>query len=227
MMVSLPFFSEPVSADGQHIPVVCIENSGCFLQTVAALQSGQPEENNIVFSENYIPFSFAKYGFFLTDYVHYFLPPALVKKLYAHIETICQTDMAEEAFAVKQAVISFLDTLNGHLDYAFLFEEDCPITGILKMQSFLPDFQGDQPIETLLNFLILLCELQPLRCCVLLHLHQYFTEEQLQPFFREIVMRHIPLILLEGTTPFIPSAYEKRWILDRDLCEILAPDRGV
>lgn len=227
MMVSFPFFSEPIAFGEEYIPVVCIENPSCLLHTIRALQSGQPEEYNVVFSERYTPFSFAKYGFFLTDYTAYSLPAPLVKKLYAHIETVCQADMTEEAYAVRKAVLTFLDKLNEQLDYGFAFEEDFSVTEILKMQKFLPDLQGEEPVEMLLDFLILLCRLQPLRCCVLLHLHQYFSEQQLLPFFREVIMRHIPLVLLEGSVSFSQSCCEKKYILDKDLCEILEPNSRV
>lgn len=221
MMISFPFLTEPIHFSSEQIPVLCLENQLTFRKTVSALYSEVPEENDIIFSENYEPFPYKNHVQFITDYCSFHISSSFLKKLYTNFSAFCVTDLAEETAYLEQTVFNFLDKINAHYDFDFSYNEDFCLPEFFKSQSFLPDFNTESSLENLLSYILIFQKYCPMRCFILLNLHQYFSESELEPFFKELLYRKIPLLLIESGVHFEKASQEKLYILDKDLCEIL------
>ena len=48
-----------------------------------------------------------------------------------------------------------------------------------------------------------------------------FSENELEPFYKELIGRKIRILNVESVTDFAPSQFEKLSVIDEDLCEIV------
>ena len=114
-----------------------------------------------------------------------------------------------------------MDLIASNYDYDFSYNLDVNLSDIFKMQSLKPNISDENWLESLLDFLLLIKKYTSTKIFVLLNLHSYFSESEIEIFYQEIIYSHIPLLVLEGSYNFNKSKYENVRVIDSDLCEII------
>ena len=76
-------------------------------------------------------------------------------------------------------------------------------------------------LENLINYIKFIQNYTPVKCFILLNIHLYLSNEELELFYRDIINNHIKLLVLENYKFFDRHSFEKIIILDKDLCEIV------
>lgn len=220
IMVSFGFLSEPIRLDENRIAVLAVENKVCFRNLVQKLQE-EREEQTIVFSEDNQPFGKKEHVKMITDYCDFDFPTVWYKKLYSELAGFCQTEMKEKTAQMSHTVLTFLDELNENFDFDFSYDLEVDLGALFKMQHFEPEQDKNEVMNRLLDHVLLLQKYMPIKCFVFLNLHVFFTAEELEMFFSEMLRRNIPILAIESSIPQERCKSEKWTILDNDLCEII------
>ena len=211
------FFSKPVTfASG--VPVVCIEHKSTFAETVGFFENGESTLKAPVFSKNYEPIENKKI-LFISNFFGLSFSAAFYKKMYSDMQKMCFECFLEEVTALNSQTVSLLEKITEKYDFDFTFDDTLDVTSVFKAQSLKADFESNNKLEQLLNYIILTQKYAPVNCFVLLNMHLFFTEEELALFYEEMQNRNIHILLIEAVC-FKKIANEKYYILDKEYCEI-------
>lgn len=221
MMVSFEFLSEPVRISSDKISVLYIENQKLYRNTVASFYDCCPEESNIVFSENFSPIKFKGNICFVPNFFTVDFSSVFMKKIYDDLSEYANTYLFDETVGLKSAVLSFLEKLSSEFDYDFDFKDGLEISDLLKVQNFKPSLSRENLLSTLLDFIILTKKYSKAKCFVLLNLHDFFSLQELELFYKEIKIQNIDILAVESTKRFDTSPSETVYIVDEDMCEII------
>lgn len=59
------------------------------------------------------------------------------------------------------------------------------------------------------------------KCFVLLNLHCFFGENELELIYKELVYQNVEVLIIENVMHNNRLSFEKVYIVDKDLCEIV------
>ena len=221
MMVNFEFLSEPLQLVDGTVNVLCVENQKLFRGIFNAFVNGETEENRIIFSENFEPVKIKGNVCVIDDFFRLTYSNTIIKKLYEQIEKYCNYELQKETTQLKIHIVNYFEQLISAFDYDFEFNYDLSITELLKAVSLKPNTDKSEVIGVLLDYILLVNKYSPPKCFVLLNLHLYFDEEELDLFFKDIINNHIKLLLVENKKAFKTNKCEKVVIYDNDFCEIV------
>ena len=221
MMVNFEFLSEPLQLVDEAVNVLCVENQKLFRGIFNAFVNGETEENRIIFSENFEPVKTKGNVCVIDDFFRLTYSNTIIKKLYEQIEKYCNYELQKETNQLKIHIVNYFEQLISAFDYDFEFNYDLSITELLKAVSLKPNTDKSEVIGVLLDYILLVNKYAPPKCFVLLNLHLYFDEEELDLFFKDIINNHIKLLLVENKKAFKTNKCEKVVIYDNDFCEIV------
>lgn len=221
MRLGCDYLSEPINLSVSFINVLSIENKPIFRKLVKALIKGEPETENFIFSKDYTPMPFKKHICFIKDIFDLSLSSAFLKKLYDDMANFCNNEMLEQTFLFKQAISDFISKITEEFEFDFTFNEDITLQDVFKMQSIRPDVDSENLLEALYEYIVFISKYSGINCFVILGLHQDFSSNELETFYKELICRGIRILDIESSTDFVPCQIEKVTIIDEDLCEII------
>ena len=129
--------------------------------------------------------------------------------------------MIEQTAALKADVLNFLEKLNENFDCDFIFKEELDLADLFKIQCLKPNLENEDLPEKVLEYVKFMKKYTSVKCFVFLNLHSYFTFEELELFFNELVYQNVSVLLIESKKCFENSKREAVYIVDGDLCEIV------
>lgn len=220
MMVSFEFMSKPIDLSKNKISVLCIENHSLYRKTVKNFYDGCIEEKDIVFSENYSKISFKNNVCFISDIFSIDFSGAFMKKIYEDLSEHANTFLTEDTMKIKTNVLCYLEMLSQSYDFDFEFKDELDIIDLMKIQNFKPVVNGNL-LNRLLDFMIVIKKYSTVKCFVLLNIHNCFSADELNQLYKELIYQNINILLIENKKYFVSSQYEKIYIVDEDLCEII------
>ena len=221
MRVSFDFLSEPIKISDEYINVICIENQNVFRNVVSNLHSEEPENLNIIFSENFTPIKFKGSVCFVENVFDLNYSNSVIKKLYEQIEKYCNNFLQSETVTLKTNIINYFDFIVKAFDYDLEYSYDIELSNLFKIQGLKPYTDSNSFLENLINYIKFIQNYTPVKCFILLNIHLYLSNEELELFYRDIINNHIKLLVLENYKFFDRHSFEKIIILDKDLCEIV------
>ena len=219
-MVSFDFLSKTICPDEKKVDVLCIENHNLFRRIYNAFLSGETEENNIVFSENYVPLKFKGNVCFLDDYFRLAYSNSIMKKLYERIEDYCYSEMERETVQLKSHLVGYMEQIVKGFDFDFEFNYEFALPELFKLMNMKPVADNYDVLNALIDYILILNKYAPPKCFVLMNLHLYFSENELDLFYGDMINNHIKLLVIESRTVFKKSINENLIIYDNDFCEI-------
>lgn len=219
--VNFEFLSETLVLDENPITVLCVENNILYRKIFAAFINDTTEENKIVFSENFIPVKSKGNICLIDEYFRLSYSNSLIKKLYAYIEAYCNDELHNELQQLKTQLVNFASMIENGLDYDVDFNDDIGLAEILKLLNIKPAADSNELLETLINYILTVNKYAPPKCFVLINLHMYFSREEIDLFYKDIINNHIRLLVIENKKCFEKSDCEKLIIYDDDFCEII------
>lgn len=221
MMVNFDFLSEPITFSEDKIQVVCIENKRLFRNIYTAFISGELEKNNIVFSNGYIPFESKGNICAIYDYFFLSYSSSIIKKLYEQIENYCNAELLKETLELKTYIVNYMESVVKAFDYDFDFNYEINLVDVFKIMNLTPAVDKAEVLNSLLDYMLIINKYATPKCFVLMNLHLYFTNDEIELFYRDVVDRRTCLLVIENICNFEKSNYENILIYDKDFCEIV------
>lgn len=144
-----------------------------------------------------------------------------MKKLYEQIEKYCNNELQNETIRLKAHMVNFTEMITKNFDYDFEFDYEVNLTEVFKLMNLKPVSDKYEVLHTLIDYILILNKYAPPKCFVLINLHLYFTEDELESFYTDAINNHIRLLVVENKMFFGKNKYENMIIYDSDFCEIV------
>lgn len=221
IMVNFDFLSKPICFEENQVNVLCVENPKLFRNICNSFIRDETEENNIVFSEEFIPFKPKGKICVINDFFGISYSNAIMKKLYEQIEKYCNNELQNETIRLKAHMVNFTEMITKNFDYDFEFDYEVNLTEVFKLMNLKPVSDKYEVLHTLIDYILILNKYAPPKCFVLINLHLYFTEDELESFYTDAINNHIRLLVVENKMFFGKNKYENMIIYDSDFCEIV------
>ncbi len=206
----------------QQVQTIIIENQAFFLKLLTQINEQIEDfDGKCVLSENDSPIPFAKNAEILDRFVPFDINrKPLLTKIATALEKVAM--VAEK----NNKTMRILAQLENYLD-EIAFLSDCSITfpklsvsGIIKSASpELPD-DYDSLGEKILDYMELVREFDRRKLFFTVNLRSYLSDNDAELFMKSVISHGFHLIMLENKE-YGCSEYEKRLIIDSDLCEIV------
>ena len=221
MMVNFDFLSEPIRFDEMKINVLCVENQRLFRRVCDSLINDRTEENKIVFSENYQPYKAKGNVCVIFDYFRLSYSSSVMKKMYEQTEKLCVRELQTETLQLKTHIVKFMESVVQAYDFDFDFNYEINIVDLFKSVDFKPHIENRDVLNVLSDYILILNKYVPQKLFILLNLHLYFSKEELEMFYKDIINNHINLLVIENKMSFNRCLYETLIVYDNDFCEII------
>lgn len=200
---------------------IVLEKQELFYRVLEDLtQQIQGEEGAAVLSEEDKLLSFAKNGEVLSQFVPFDMnKKALLTKITAKLNQLAVT---EQFYERTQELLTewekYLIELSMELIGNFEFSK-ISADSLLKAAGLQIDDQYDNLGEELLDYFELVQEYEGRKLFVLVNLRSYMSDDDMEEFMENVLVRGIQLLMLEGAERKVLQS-EKRYIVDADLCLI-------
>lgn len=221
MRVMLDVLSGPIRLWDHKPTVLCIENKAYFRDFVQVLLEGDTEEHNIVFSENFEPIKYRTQTCLIQNFHDLNFSSAFMKKVYDDMALFCVNEISDESINLQEVIFAFTDLLIQNYDFDFTGRTEFYFQDFFKMMNIKPDFQEQDLLGNLFQYVLLVQKYSPVKLFIFVNLHTYFSEAELNTFFKEMSDRHIRIMDIESNSSFDRNENENITIIDKDLCEII------
>ncbi len=222
MMFVHPEINYLFDTEIQQVQTLVIENQMFFFKLLTQIaEQIDGLDGKCVLSENDTPIPFSKNAEILDRFVPFDINrKPLLTKITSVLE---KTAMIAEHY---EKTMTILTELEKYLD-EIAFSSDCSITfpklsvsGIIKSAS--PELPDDYENlgEKILDYMELVREFDRRKLFFTVNLRSYISDADAELFMKSVISHGFHLIMLENKV-YECSAYEKRLIIDSDLCEII------
>ena len=216
-----PKLETVIEINGSEISTIVIENRNFFfeiLQDIYAQINGEP--GSCVVSENDRPLSFSKCVDLTDSFLSFTLNrKTLQTKIVAALERLAvNSENYMQTAELLSEIEAFINELAAELDCAV----ECGkinAGALLKMAGLTIREDYDNFLERVFDYMELTREFDRDKLFIFVNMRAYFKEDELQAFF-ETVLSHEFKILLIDSVALSKLKYERRLIIDEDLCEI-------
>lgn len=211
----------PLIFEETYVPTLVVENQ-LFLRKIVTDLYSQTKggSGKWVLSKDFVPLDFAK----TVIIVNMGMPfdgdtKLLISKINANLEKL---SMDESHFVATQQLIGTLQRYAQDLLFDIPFDlQSSTITtaGLIKLFSvhMCDDYSND--LEKLLDYMQLLRYFDTERLFVLLQSRSFYQDNEISMFLQSVIANRIQVLLIDSVD-YPRLDYEKRKIVDSDLCEI-------
>ena len=221
MRIMFDLLSEPIRIKDDQISVLCIENKEYYRKFIKSLCSDYPEEDKIIFSQEYKPIKFKNNIRLIRDYYSLEFTTSFYKKIYEQMSDFCVNEIMDATIEMKKVVLLYIDKIIENYDFDFQSNDDVILSDLFKIQGLKPNFDKMDSLESLLDFILIYQKYAPVKLFVFVGLHNDYSKQEIELFYHEMLSRKIPLMVLESNTNFTKSLVEDITIIDEDLCVII------
>ncbi len=203
------------------IYVLDIENSEVlvsFMQNLWMQSNG--ERGDFILSENEREFKIEKkieciYNPFEIDINN----KKIITKLYSDMEEVSKDELYEIESEVNTVIVKYLDCLSKKFDYPVDYRVDLDMKGLLKMYDFKLQYEEKDFTSKLFSYVKLMHRICGIEVFVLYNIKSFIPQNITEKFYKELLYEKIFIILIEDHQSE-SNMYEKRCIIDKDLCII-------
>lgn len=220
MRAKFSYMDECIEIGDGVFPVLVIENKKLYREVLSSFLTSC-EENYFVFSENFKPFEFPKYGCFISDPIFVDLNSRkLLGKLDGYMQQTANEEFAEETAEVKAAIARLADKLATFCDFDCEYSDETDTSAIIKLIDFRFSAESDSVLQNFADFLKLSAKYLKTKVFVAANISLYFSPDEISSLLKELSLEYINLLMVENTAPKAPRDGEKVHIVDDDLCVI-------
>lgn len=216
-----PFFDTAIVTGTEKINTIVIENAAAFselLRDISSSLEGNDEQSSLFSGEKQIAFS--SNAELLSSFFPFELnKKTLLTKIIGALEKEALTaDRYEESMKLVSAIEAFLYSLSQSFDCNLSFEKVSPLSIIKSSGPEIVDDYTSLP-EKLLDYFEMVREFEREKLFFTVNLRSFLTDEEAENFFQSVVMHQFSVVMFENKD-YPKSKWEKRLILDKDLCTI-------
>lgn len=212
-------FAKTVETDKDAINTIIIENQPLFQRFISRLL-GTDEDKSVSIISDGKELALEKTCEVITSFIPFEInKKPLINKLLSSLEKeIATGEFYERASRITREIELLLYeasiNVEGNIDIS-----DISTQSIIKNAS--PKFSNDFETlsEKVLEYFKLIYEYEGEKLFILVNYRCYVSDAEYDLFIKEVLKRHIHLICIENKE-YNRSELEKRYIIDKDLCEI-------
>lgn len=213
--------AEPIRFDEARVQVLCLENPKLYRDIYSSFAYDATEENKIIFSENFVPLKTKGNICTIENVLRLTYPGSVMKKMYEQIENYCYSELPEKTFQLRSHLVDFAQTVVRDFDFDFDFSYDIKLTEVFKLLCLKPAEDNLNLLNELVDYIRVIHKYLPQKCFVVFNLHLFFSADELESFYNDILNNHIQLLVIENKMTFEKNQFENLIILDNDFCEIV------
>lgn len=141
----------------------------------------------------------------------------------AFLQSFSKVAVNEEYWKKGQELNAIIQAFFSELEMEYPFEyrinSEIDFAALAKAMGIQIETEYESDLERLLQYCILTQDVMHTRLYIFFHLHENFTEKELELFYQEIKQRNWNVLLVESSIAN-PRSDEKYYIIDQDYCEI-------
>lgn len=223
MRLIFPLLREQLDlAREDKVNVLVIENQAYFIHFLTELYRGLKKYDcEIVLSSDGCPIDISK----KLELLNVFVPfdtntRTLITRLYKEAERLAT---GEDMFEITQQVIQnnlrYVGDIAQRLPFPLDYSPDFDIMELLKASNLRFDSHYDSLAEHVIDYMEIVNSLETEKCFVLLNFRNYVDDESIDDFYKTVLYKKLK-VLIVSANDYAPSEYEKKTIIDKDLCVI-------
>lgn len=216
-----PFFDTAIVVGNDKINTIVIENATAFselLRDISSSIEGNDEQSALFAGEKQLAFS-SNAELLSTFFPFELNKKTLINKIAVALEKEAITaDRYEECMKLVSATEAFLFSLSQSFDCNLNFSKISPSSIIKSSGLEIVDDYNSLP-EKILDYFEMVREFERDKLFFTVNLRSFLTEDEADSFFQSVVMHKFSVIMFENKD-YPKSKWEKRLILDKDLCTI-------
>lgn len=141
--------------------------------------------------------------------------------IYKQIEKNINDEFLKEKNELYSQIESFIVDRLDEFPISLTINDDLDIDMILKDLKVKVDESNLNMAERLLDYLKISQEILNFKCTALINVKQYFSNEEMNSFYNEIIYNKYNVLLMETGLDKRRFDQEKTLLIDIDLCEIM------
>ena len=219
--LTLPYLNDPITFHENVVYSLIIENSVCFRDVISDLYEQSIGCDGIcVLSSDDKPIPISKNVELLSNFVPFELSKkSIISKIQSSLE---KTAMDEDHYLKTLSLLSEIEKYISDLSYDFsvdISSEKLSIGSLIKAVGLTVREDDQTLIEKIFNYFELIREFEKDKLFICVNMRNYFSDNEMKVFFDSIISHKYTLLMIEShERALLP--YEKRTIIDEDLCEI-------
>ncbi len=219
-----PDINYVIEFEENKINSIIIENKDFFRKTISELFCQiDGADGQFVLSEDYSAIDISKNAELLTQFIPFEMnKKTLTSKICTAVE---KKAINETNYTSTQELLSIIECYLDKLlfDFSYNFEyEKLNIGNLIKSVGITITEDYDNGLEKILDYMQLVREFDKEKLFIFVNLRSYHSDKDFETFTREVRMRKF-LVLFIDNMENSHFEYEKRLIIDKDLCEIYSP----
>jgi CRISPR-associated protein Csn2 len=207
--------------DEEKVNILVVENQNLFTELLVDLNNQiNKQEGGFILSKDNTPIEIFNNMILLTEFIAFEINKrTLVNKLYKRSDIISQN---EDFYLKTKELYSYISeyafNLSDYIGFDIDFLNEFSVSSILKAIDF--KFREDYLTisEKIIEYMLLVRELEGDMCFVLVNLRNYISDNEIDDFYKTVLYNKLKVLIISAND-YPCSVYEKKTIIDKDLCE--------
>ena len=206
-----------------QIPLLTVEEPALFRKLVWEMTAQtQGQEGSFVLSDDWVPMPIEKSLMLVTDAFDLNLNERrLMTTLHKDAGLLAHSEkLYLHTAKMKACITDWLTSLELEMDYPITYDGEIEVSAVLKAANLQFDTgSGDLP-ELLERYIQIVTDFSRMKLIMFTNLHSLLSSDELDQLYRSARYRKARLLLLESRLPLYEHADERRFVVDKDLCEL-------
>ena len=202
------------------VNVLVIENENFFCRTVQDIYAQiNGLDGDYVISENNEPVQWSRNSEMITQYVPFDInKKSLLTKLYGKLKKEALENHYMESCEISGRISEYIAKLSNEVNAEVVFDAGIDISGIFKLVNLKFEESGSIA-EKMISYMQNVRELEGEKWFIAVGLKSYLNKNELTEMYRDVFLNKLKLLLIESCDKETLEG-EKKYIIDKDLCEI-------
>ena len=131
-----------------------------------------------------------------------------------------ESDFYLETQQILSQLQRFMTILTDDEMIALDFKDEISLQDLFKIAGLKIECENIKLLEKLLDYLEVVQEFLKPKCIIIMGLKQFFEKDELEEIYKFVIYQGIRLVLIENAIDKESYDFEKKLIVDTDLCEI-------
>lgn len=215
-------FERKLEINSNKINVLVVENNTkffCYCKEILSQQNG--DYGNFVLFDDKKEYSIPKHIKVIFDFYNLDLNEKKMQTiLYNSLTTISQNELMVEYSKLNTELASFIDKLNYSSDFEIDYNDQSPLSALLKALGVVAKIDTDNLLSSLVSYIEFCSKLIGIKLFVFVNLKTFLSEDDIEKLYKQTMLGDIYVLLLENT---LRTKLNNEFItlIDKDLCEII------
>jgi len=216
-------FQHKFDFDREYINVLIIENMKYFSEIIQELLIQiNGDEGRFVFSQKGEEVPLKSNAELIIDFFSIDCNQRkMLTKLYSQMDEIAHDEeLIEDTLILKSELHRLIFMIEDRLNMKVACDERISIEAVLKAVNIRFDVDELSISEKIIEYMEISSKILKTKLFIFVNLKAYLLPEELDLLFEQIIYNKYNVLIIESTPRDVESRFEKRHIIDMDLCEI-------